>query len=39
MRYAPVLILALAGCAVAPPAGPAPTEGLLKFTVDISGME
>ena len=39
MRYMPCLILALAGCAAAPTAGPAPTEGLLNVVVDVSGME
>ncbi len=39
MRYLPWFILTLAGCAVAPPAGPAPTEGILSVIVDISGME
>ena len=39
MQYLPCLVLVLAGCAVAPLSAPAPTEGLLKLIVEISGME
>jgi hypothetical protein len=39
MRTMPCFILAFAGCAAAPPAGPPPTEGLLNVVVDVAGME
>jgi hypothetical protein len=39
MRRLPLLVLFLAGCAAAPPPAAAPTEGLLKLTVEIFGME
>lgn len=39
MRCIPFVVLLLAGCAAAPPAPAAPTEGLLRMIVEISGME